>query len=205
MSGDYCDVIRTAENEGKTLFIVGDVSGKGVAASLLMSQLHAIFRSLVDSVSGIEELMARANRMLSEAMHSTHFVTLVCVGAHAEGKIQVCNAGHPRPLLLSKGKTTSIDCASLPLGLFYSGDYGSSTLTLEQGDLLVLYTDGLTESSNSHREEYGEDRLKSIIQKNPNHSPKAVIASILSDLQRFRDGNPKIDDLTLMAIRRLPA
>ncbi len=203
VSGDYCDIIQTPGGAESTLFFVGDVSGKGVAASLIMSQLHAIFRSLVDSVTGIEEMVSRANRMLSEATHSTQFVTLVCVEARPGGNIQVCNAGHPRPLLVRNGKVTAIECASLPLGLFFSGRYECTPLTLEVDDLLLLYTDGLTESNSDSGQEYGEERLHAAILKAGDAPPRKVLDSLVADLRTFRGGAHRSDDLTLMAIRRL--
>lgn len=203
VSGDYCDIIRRSGSAGSTLFFVGDVSGKGVAASLIMSQLHAIFRTLVDSVTGIEEMVSRANRMLSESTHSTHFVTLVCVEAQDGGSVQICNAGHPRPLLLRNGKVSTIECASLPLGLFYSGKYETSRLLLEVDDLLLLYTDGLTESNSDNGQEYGENRLHATISNVGNAPPRKVLETLVEDLRAFRGKTQRADDLTLMAIRRL--
>ena len=205
VSGDYCDIIRRTEDGESTLFIVGDVSGKGVAASLIMSQLHAIFRTLVDTMSSIEDIVARANRMLSETTHSTLFVTLVCIEARADGTINVCNAGHPRPLLLKKGTLTSIECASLPLGLSYSGRFESTSLTLEEGDMLLLYTDGLTESYNASDQQYGVDRLQATVQRKGEGSPRSVLDTIVSDLRSFRGTTQKSDDLTVMAIRNVAA
>ena len=201
VSGDYCDVIRRPGGFESTLFFVGDVSGKGVAASLLMSQLQAIFRTLADSASGIEEMVGRANRMLSEATHSTHFATLVCVEARAGGAVAVCNAGHPRPLLLRKGAVSTIEGASLPLGLFFSGVYESSALTLEEDDLLLLYTDGVTECTDATGKEYGEARLHSALQRACSTPPREVLDTILADMRTFRGATPRADDLTLMAIR----
>ncbi len=203
VSGDYCDIIRRSGDNGNTLFFVGDVSGKGVAASLLMSQLHAIFRTLVDSASGIEEMISRANRMLSEATHSTHFATLVCIEATTSGVIRICNAGHPRPLLVRDGRVSTIECASLPLGLSYSGRYESSSLALEDNDLILLYTDGLTETFNDLGEEYGDDRIHSTVKALGTEPPRAVLDALVSDLRTFRGSAQRTDDLTLMAIRRL--
>lgn len=205
VSGDYCDVIRRTGAPDTTLFVVGDVSGKGVAASLIMSQLHAIFRTLVDSVTNIEEMMGRVNRMLSETTHATHFVTLVCVEACADGTIHVCNAGHPRPLLLRKGALSSIESASLPLGLSYGGRFESATLSLEEGDMLFLYTDGLTESYNERNQEYGVERLRATISRGGEGTPRSAVDTILSDLRTFRGRTGKADDLTVMAIRNVAA
>ncbi|MGA9118596.1 MAG: SpoIIE family protein phosphatase [Bacteroidota bacterium] len=205
VSGDYLDVIQRESESGGVMFLVGDVSGKGVAASLLMSQLHAIFRTLVTSLPGAEDLLSRANRMLSEATHSTHFATLVFVDADFKsGTIQVCNAGHPRPYLLSKGKITPIERANLPLGLFYSGSYSSSTIVMEPGDLLLLYTDGITECFNADGVEYGDHRLRGALTDGQDLSPKALVETVLSDLRNFRGDAGRSDDLTMMAIRRLP-
>jgi len=201
VSGDYCDAILD-DDSGVAYFLVGDVSGKGVAASLLMSQLHAIFRTLVGTNAAPNDLFSRANRLLNESAHTSHFATLVCAKADPAGNVRLINAGHCPPLLLRAGRVEEQESTGLPLGLFYSAQYGCTSLTLARGELLLFYTDGLNETRNSQDEEYGVARLKSLLLRGGNLPGEELLESILKDLASFRGDAPRTDDLTLMLIRR---
>src|SRR6266576_4449579 len=106
LSGDYCDLVST--DAGDLYFLIGDVSGKGVAASLLMSQLHAIFRSLIRAGLGVSELVERANQVFAESTMRPYYATLVCGKAATNGAVEICNAGHVAPLLLQHGSVSAI-------------------------------------------------------------------------------------------------
>jgi sigma-B regulation protein RsbU (phosphoserine phosphatase) len=201
VSGDYCDAILGDES-GNAFFLVGDVSGKGVAASLLMSQIHAIFRTLIDTNAAPNDLFSRANRLLTKSALSSHFATLVCATAEASGGVRLINAGHCPPLLVRSGKVEEQESNGLPLGLFYSAQYGCTSLTLSSGEFLLFYTDGLTEARNVQDEEYGLDRLKSLLLGTKDLPGEELLESILKDLSAFRGGATRTDDLTLMVIRR---
>ena len=99
VSGDYCDLLS---HEGHLYFTVGDVTGKGVAASMLMAHLHATFRTLVSLELPLEQVMERASSMFCQSTLSTHFATLVCGKANSSGEVEICNAGHPPPLLIQE-------------------------------------------------------------------------------------------------------
>jgi sigma-B regulation protein RsbU (phosphoserine phosphatase) len=202
VSGDYCDIIQGQAEDGQTFFLVGDVSGKGVAASLLMSQLHAIFRSLISTPQPIDNLLERANRLLSESTSSSHFATLVSVRAMPTGQVEICNAGHCSPLLVTKKGVTAFESTGLPLGIFFRTEYQCHKTLLEPGDTLLLYTDGLTEARNSAELEYGEERLKNLAASSRSLRPEEMITVILKDLDAFRGVTPKPDDLTMMVLRR---
>jgi sigma-B regulation protein RsbU (phosphoserine phosphatase) len=203
VSGDYCDLVKPEKEGGDTFFLFGDVSGKGVAASLLMSQLHAIFRSLIASDLPLTRLVERANRLFSESTASTHFATLVCGRATTTGEIEVCNAGHCPPIVARRGVITSLESTGLPIGMFYSGEYEVSATKLERGDSLVLYTDGVTETRDSSNQEYGEERLSALIGRNYSLSSHDLINTCLQDLSSFRGAAPKTDDLTIMVLKRV--
>jgi len=106
VSGDYCDLVST--NDGDLYFMIGDVSGKGVAASLLMSRLHAIFRSFIGAGLTVGELVERANQVFAESTMRPYYATLVCGRAAASGEVEICNAGHCAPLLLQDKGVRSI-------------------------------------------------------------------------------------------------
>jgi sigma-B regulation protein RsbU (phosphoserine phosphatase) len=200
VSGDYCDVIQCPA--GELFLLIGDASGKGVAASLLMTQLHAMFRSLIHCNISLKELMERANRILCEANAGRSFATLVCARVTPTGALEVANAGHCSPLVASKAGVRRIEAASLPLGMFSDVEYEVERHQLDPGDTLVLYTDGVTETQNGADDDYGCERVEEILQRCFMHNPRALVDCCLEDLATFRGHNNTTDDVTLMAIRR---
>jgi phosphoserine phosphatase RsbU/P len=201
VSGDYCDLI-SPENDGLH-FIVGDVSGKGVAASILMAHLHAMFRTLVSVKLPLDKLVERASRVFCESTLPTHYATLVCGRAEASGAVEICNAGHMPPLLVRENQVTSIDSSGLPLGIFSSEQFSLSSFQMQRGETLFLYSDGLTETSDGHGQEYGINRLSSFLRAHHNQSPRSLVESCVSDLASFRAANVPADDLTMMALHRV--
>ena len=202
VSGDYCDLIVPPREPGSVYFLVGDVSGKGVAASILMAHLHAIFRSLVVLNLPVNQLVEHANRVFSEGTLSTHYATLVCGKATASGKVEVCNAGHCPPLLLQKGSVKRVGATGLPVGLFGHSQFDVTSIEVERGDTFLLYTDGLTESRNPSNLEYGEERLIAFVSGQRALPPHDLLSACLTDLAGFRFGAPMVDDLTIMALNR---
>ena len=198
VSGDYCDLVVT--DEADLYFMIGDVSGKGIAASLLMSRLHAIFRSLIGTGLAVSELVERANGVFAETTMRPYYATLVCGKASANGNIEICNAGHLAPLHLHDGKVTSIPATGLPLGLFCNERYSATRIQVANGDRLLLYTDGLSEARNSNDVEYGKDRLQLMLNQFHELPTQSLINQLLDDARTFAEGTPITDDLTLMAI-----
>ncbi len=200
VSGDYCDLVI---NEGGDLFfLLGDVSGKGIAASMLMAHLHAIFRSLITLDLPVDQLVERANHVFSDATMPAYYATLVCGRARRSGSIELCNAGHCPPLLISRDEVKGIDATGLPIGIFCREQYSASEFQLEPGDSLLLYTDGLTESRSPYDAEYGADRLSWVVSAKHSLAPQALTAACIEDARSFRGGQPKSDDLTVMVIQR---
>lgn len=200
ISGDYCDLITAGEN---LYFVVGDVSGKGVAASMLMAHLHASFRALVSLELPLDQTMVRASRMFCESTLPSYFATLVCGKAGIRGNVEVCNAGHHPPLLVQESKMASIEATGLPLGMFCDERFSVSKVQLAPGDTILLYTDGLSEAVNKSDVEYGTERLCKIVRDCHSLPPEELISACLEDLNAFRFDIPNTDDLTIMAIRRL--
>jgi sigma-B regulation protein RsbU (phosphoserine phosphatase) len=202
VSGDYCDVI-TGDNLEESFLLVGDASGKGVSASLLMSQMHAIFRTLIGSLPGLPDLFSRANRLLTETTGSASFATLVCAAVNGTGRVRIINAGHCPPLVVRGGIVEEGESTGLPLGLFYSAEYDCRYVELEPGDFLLFYTDGLTETRNPREEEYGADRLKSLVRTAGRIPSRDLIEAIVRDVTSFRETSPRQDDLTIMLIQKI--
>ncbi|HLY63315.1 MAG TPA: SpoIIE family protein phosphatase [Terriglobia bacterium] len=202
VSGDYCDLVSPPPGSPGFYFAIGDVSGKGVAASLLMAQLRAIFRMLIPTGLPISEQIGRANRVFCESIMSTSFATLVWGRAGAAGEIELCNAGHCAPLLIRSSGVVSIEPTGLPLGMFCSTGYSMEKFQLTRGESLVLFTDGLSEAAGLADNEYGAERLSRVAAESNGLPPQVVMRTCLEDLAAFQSGEPKRDDLSLMVIRR---
>lgn len=202
VSGDYCDIIPIDNPAKSFYFIVGDVTGKGIAASLLMSQLHAMFRTLAGSGLSLSGLMDRINRLFCEASLTTHFATLVCGFAHETGEIEISNAGHCLPLVIREEGIERLFTSDLPLGVACETSYRAETKKLRSGESLFIYTDGLTESAAQSGELYGDNRLMDLLNDVSSVPPMNLIESCLDDLTRFSGESRKRDDLTLMALRK---
>lgn len=201
VSGDYCDLV--SNENGDLFFLLGDVSGKGIAASMLMAHLHAIFRSLISLDLPINQLVERANHVFAESTMPAYYATLVCGRAHRSGLVEICNAGHPPALLTRRGQVASIEATGLPVGIFCHERYSSIELNLEAGDSVLLYTDGLTETRDKASVEYGTERLSALLRDNCGLTPRDLTAACIEDASSFRAGEPKSDDLTVMVVQRV--
>ena len=200
VGGDYCEIISSGD--GKSLFFaVGDVAGKGVAASLLMTHLSAIFRSLLSLDLPLTEVMSRANRLFCESTPATHYATLVA-GRTTEDGVNLCNAGHCKPLTLRRGGTGQVDSTGLPMGLFCDSRFGDMHIPLDAGDDLVLYSDGITEAQDPQGNVYEEEGLMRSLRNCAERDAAAMTETVLRDVARFRDTRPQQDDMTLLIVRR---
>jgi len=202
-SGDCCDVVPL--DDGELFFLVGDVSGKGLAASMLKSHLQAIFRSLVSLRLPLQEMVERANRLFCESVGTGtgRYATIVCGRARGSGRVDLCNAGHCPPLQVRGGELASVAATGLPLGLFCSSPYEVSSLEVEAGGGLLLYTDGLTESRDRGGSEYGPERVAVVLRAHASRPGRDIVAACLDDVAAFRDGAAQVDDLTVLFLRHL--
>jgi sigma-B regulation protein RsbU (phosphoserine phosphatase) len=196
VSGDYVDLIP---HDGELYFILGDVSGKGMAASLLMSNLHAMFHSLVPLGLPVPELMARANHMFCESTMANQYATLIAGKVSETGEIEFCNAGHLPPLIIKNGEITELGSGGLPLGLFCDSNFAATCVRLERAETLLLYSDGVTEANDHTDAEFGIDRLKESIKGSS--EPDDLVRRALGAIENFRGSAAKNDDLTLMALK----
>jgi phosphoserine phosphatase RsbU/P len=199
VSGDYCDLLQT--NSG-LLFMLGDVSGKGVAASMLMSHLHATFRSLAEAGLPLDRMVEDANRIFCESTFAGQFATLVVGRAAHDGLVEFVSAGHLPVLHIHGDGATPKDSTGVPLGMFRNTRFPVHRLGLAEGDGLFLYTDGLTEARNGAGREYGLGRVQGLAARYRGADAKALISACLSDLGGFRESLKQTDDLTLLAVRR---
>jgi sigma-B regulation protein RsbU (phosphoserine phosphatase) len=199
VSGDFCDFIMLDDHS--VLFVLGDVSGKGISASLMMSHLHALIRSLLSFNLPVNEIVARVNRLFCESTLSTHYATMVFGKANNDGYVELCIAGHNPPLLIQGNRVYTIDATGVPVGLFCESEYELSSINLRKGDSIILYTDGLTEASVDEIE-YGEERLKLLLEKSMELSAKGLLGSIINDQKNFLKDAPLFDDITVSVIAK---
>lgn len=224
VSGDYCDLIYSKDGTEEIWFLLGDVSGKGVAASMLMTHLHAIFRSLtsrgappaerltpagrpVDAPAGngglsLDLLMQMANRVFCESVMPGQFATMVAGRAASDGRVEIVNAGHCPVLAVKSNEIVALRSTGLPLGMFCHGSGEVQSVKLEKDERVFLYTDGLSEMCNSSGKQFGDDRLKHLLSESRALAPEALVMACLGDLKEFASGAPLSDDLTMMVIQR---
>lgn len=200
VSGDYCDVIEAGDSG--LYFMVGDVSGKGVAASMLMAHLHAMFRTLIPMDFSLRCMLEHASSVFAESTLPNQYATLVCGRALPNGQIQITNAGHPPPLIARNGTVEVLDGSGLPVGMFCQEEFSLSELSLDDGERLVIYSDGLSEALDGSNSEYGTDRLRTLIGRH--HTAKAtdMLSACRDDLSAFRGHAQKNDDVTLFVLSR---
>ena len=207
VSGDYCDLISS---DGQLFFILGDVSGKGVSASMLMAQLHALFRSFIAVGLPLCQIIEQVNRVFCESVLAGLYATLVFGQAKPSGEVEIHNAGH-LPVMVAGGQAVQrLDSTGLPLGMFQGIEFTAARIHLNAGETLLLYTDGFSEAR-SHAvhpdagedEEYGVDRLARLLHAHSALPPVELISACLKDVSAFTNSSPYVDDLTLLAIRHI--
>ena len=200
VSGDYCDIVSFG---GDLYFSVGDIAGKGLSASMLMSHIHATLRTLISLQLPLDQIVERASRMFCESTLPTHFATLVLGRANDRGEIEICNAGHNPPLLMIESRIESIDATGLPLGLFCQERFMVCKFQLALDDSILLYTDGVTETQNESGLEYGIERLSEIFREHNSKSSQQLISTCIKDLKSFQGSIQTMDDLKIMTVRRI--
>jgi sigma-B regulation protein RsbU (phosphoserine phosphatase) len=200
VSGDYCDVIDGGS--GGLHFMVGDVSGKGVAASMLMAHLHATFRVLIRAGIEMKCLLEHASRVFAESTLPNQYATMIYGRAFPDGSVEISNAGHPSPILARNGSIAAIDGANLPLGMFSNESYSVTKLSLQPGELLLVYSDGVSEATDSLNAEYGSERLRNLLYEHRSKSPTDLLAAVCHDFAAFRLNCRRADDATLFVLAR---
>jgi sigma-B regulation protein RsbU (phosphoserine phosphatase) len=213
VSGDYCDLILPLESDGKLVFLLGDVAGKGMAAALLMTHLHAMFRSLANAGAGsrtnggldLEKLLGTANRVFCESTFAGQYATLICGRAGKSGEIEIASAGHMPAVMVTREGVKQIHATGLPLGMFSTTPYSVQRVRMDPGDSLLLYTDGISEARNATGAEYGMKRLASVAGERHGSVPQELLAVCMRDIAGYSSGAKQSDDQTLMVIHRSDA
>ena len=203
VSGDYYDWVKIYDDQ--IGLVIADVSGKGVPAALLMAFLRASLRAATHIGYSPQISMAKVNYLLWESIERNQFVTAFYAILDATNKtLAYTNAGHNPPLLLDKdGNPKFIDRGSLPLGMFRDTRYHEYYLTTEPGEVLVLYTDGVTEAQNQQGEEFGRERLAEAVIANRPRGARDLITAVQKIVIEWTDGRGATDDVTFFVIKAL--
>jgi sigma-B regulation protein RsbU (phosphoserine phosphatase) len=203
VSGDYYDWVKIYEDQ--IGLVIADVSGKGVPAALLMAFLRASLRAATHIGYSPHISMAKVNYLLWESIERNQFVTAFYGILDVTNKtLTYTNAGHNPPILLDKnGNHTFIERGSVPLGVFRDTRYHEYYLTMAPGDLLVLYTDGVTEANNSHGEEFGRERLAAAVRKHRELGARELITTVHKEVIDWTEGLGATDDVTFFVIKAL--
>lgn len=201
VSGDYYDVIEMSD--GCLAIIISDVSGKGIPASLLASSLQASLRAHCESRKSPSEILERVNLYLHQSTDPSHFATLfLAIYDPLRQSLRYCSGGHNPPILRrGDGRVELLEKGGLPIGAFDFGTYEEGEVALAPGDLLFMYTDGLTETVNQAEEEFGTDRVESALHEKHNLNADNLIGHIRDELQRFSGRVQADDDVTLIAMK----
>jgi sigma-B regulation protein RsbU (phosphoserine phosphatase) len=202
IGGDYYDFIQ--RDDGRLIIALGDVSGKGTAAALLMSSLHAAIHAQTGSHDTLVETISAVNRYLADNIPPNRFVTLFFAELDPEsGAVSFLNAGHNPPLIVhAAGTVEQLASGGLPLGIRADAEYREGRTHLQMGDVLVIYSDGVTEATSPNGEEFGPTRLYEVVSRNVDASAAGIRDRIESALTKFSQGTQAADDITLVIVKR---
>ena len=198
------DLYSYLQKDDVLYFCIGDVSGKGVPASLFMTQATRLFRTLASQDIAPAEIATRMNAELAEDNEQGMFVTMfICRLNMKLHLLEYCNAGHNPPVLgNTEDKFSFLDMeeANAPIGLWPGLEYVGETIEYFKDRMLLLYTDGLNEAENSRQEQFGEDRIINILTSRPSANAQGIIEALEAEVARFRDGAEPNDDLTMLCL-----
>lgn len=202
IGGDYYDFIERPD--GRMVIALGDVSGKGTAAALLMSSLHAAIHAQVASHSSLVATIAAVNRYLAKNIPANRFVTLFYAELDPPtGALSFINAGHNPPLIVhAAGTVEHLGAGGIPLGIMPEASFREGRTHLRPGDALVVYSDGVTETQNPQGDEFGPERLDGVVSRNLEASAAGIRDRIEAALTKFAQGTPAVDDITLVIVKR---
>jgi serine phosphatase RsbU (regulator of sigma subunit)/pSer/pThr/pTyr-binding forkhead associated (FHA) protein len=202
VGGDYYDFLTYPD--GRLAIALGDVSGKAMPAALLMTSLHARVRVLAEEPTDVADLITRLNRHTTANCPSNRFISFFfSLLDPRSGEIVYSNAGHNPPMLARvDGTIETLEGGGLIMGLFPNAHYESQTARMYPGDVLVLFSDGVTEATNPQGDEFEETRLIEVLRANRHKTANEVAEAIITAVAEFVDGAPAADDVTIVVVRK---
>lgn len=202
VGGDYFDFIEI--NNNNTLIVIADVSGKGMAASLLMANVQAALKLLASLDLELSDIINRMNRLLFENTAPDIFVTMfIGIINFQENKIKYINAGHNHPFVINNGTLIEkLSTGGMPLGIFLDKyEYESHSYQIKDNDIIVFYTDGITEAQNISQQEFGENTFINLLLNQTDTHPKRLVETAFVELKKFTEGCPQYDDITISIVK----
>jgi phosphoserine phosphatase RsbU/P len=203
VGGDLYDIVKL--DRDRVVITIGDVCGKGVPASLFMAITQTVMRLVVHSGEDLQAEINAANKLLVANNREDMFTTLFCgVIDVPSGTLTYCNCGHNPPLILRRGESTfePLRNCGPPLATFDHVTYVPRTVALATGDMLVLYTDGVTEAETAQSDQFGTKRLEQAILEMNGRPARGVVEHIIKRVAEFVKGAPQSDDITCVAVVR---
>jgi len=202
VGGDYFDYISI--DQERLGLVVADVSGKGVSAALLMASLRASLHTEITPHYDLAAMAGRLNNFAHRSSAANSFITFFfCELSLKTGEVRYINAGHNPPAILSgRGKVERLEPSGLCLGMFLSSAYEVKQAKLDKGDMLFLFTDGLTECRNKAGQEYGEEQILDFLRHNRSRSVEELLQELKKRFQEFTAGIEPFDDTTLVLVKR---
>ncbi len=203
VGGDYFDMC-TLENN-RLMVAIADVTGKGMPASLLMANIQACLRVLLPLNLYLEEATARINGVIHQNTGFDKFITFFWGIYNAESRtFDYVNAGHDPPMhFAGNGTPQRLETGGLLLGVFGQSNYERGQITLGPGDVVAMFTDGVTEAMNPAHEEYGEERLQAVLEANLDEPAQGILDAVLEDVRTHTNGAPQSDDITMIVLKGL--
>ncbi len=208
VGGDYYDIVDMGN--GRYKLIIADVSGKGTSAAFNMAQMKGVFHSLIQTENSVENFILKANAALGDCLEPSSFITATYFEINSKKKeIRFVRAGHCPTLFYKHGSDEAcyLMQEGLGLGIIRNSDYATyvegDSISYHSGDILLLYTDGITEARDKQSRQFGSEGLKKALLENDKHSPSDLRKGIIKDLNKFLDGNKLDDDYTLVTLKFL--
>lgn len=205
VGGDFFDVFRLRDRSGRLAIVIADVTGKGIAAALLMAFARPLLHAAIDHAVLPAAALERTNRILVEERRSSLFITALCAVVELRrGTMRIANAGHEPTLLVRAGggPIESLERFGPLLGAFGRLDLDEETVEVGPGDLVLFYTDGVTDARAPSGERFGDARLLEVVNRHRSASVQAIVDAIATALRDFQADEPPTDDVTVVAIRR---
>jgi len=209
VGGDYYDIISSPINKEQTFLFVGDISGKGMPAALYMVRVQAILNSIIKESTDLKDILINLKNSFDKKLLPEYFLTLASASVNKNGAVDICRAGH-LPILYYQAKNNSIHRISpkgIGIGLKDNGVFEKTLevekVNMQKDDLLVLYTDGITEMMNENKQQFGMERLENIIITSADKPVTKIKSNILSALKHFEGKQTQFDDLTMIILKRV--
>jgi serine phosphatase RsbU (regulator of sigma subunit) len=205
VGGDFYDLFELPNLEGQIELFIGDVSGKGVPAALFMAMSRTMIRSTVLSGLSPSPALIRANELIQKDSQADLFLSVICASLDTRtGQLTYANAGHNRPILLhaNTGAIEDLKARGIILGEFKEIEIEEDEVEMLPGDVLVYYTDGVTDAINAQQQSFSEERLYEVISSHHDATAEEMLSAILNEIRRFVGDTAQMDDMTLVIVKR---